>query len=345
LAVSHLTTRDFPGHPIANDEGSMQTRLALSRVNVLIGLLIGILLVGLFLAGLVKIRESANLMKCRNNFKQLGLAVHNYHDTNDQFPPLTDQGEGAPTGRGLPSVFANLIGYIEGTNYSPRRDNEPQHYLSHTSVTFTVPGKGEIETWHGGVANWISPSFLDPADATANRLHDVPMTLPDGSTGYYATGSYAANGLVPWGTGVLTRSFPRGTENTILMGERPQVCRTEAGEAVYNLWGLGFYSPHMPAFACLTPNDPPGLWSTGQMAPVTPIVDESFEVRIGRQDATAEAPGDATPMQRIRSGRPCDPRLPGGPHSTGMQVLMADGSVRVFSWDTPAWVFWWACAP
>jgi hypothetical protein len=24
---------------------------------------------------------------------------------------------------------------------------------------------------------------------------------------------------------------------------------------------------------------------------------------------------------------------------------MADGSVRVFSWDTPAWVFWAACAP
>jgi prepilin-type processing-associated H-X9-DG protein len=178
------------------------------------------------------------------------------------------------------------------------------------------------------------------------------MTLPDGSTGYYATGSYAANGQLPWGTGTIPRSFPKGPENTILIGERPQVCRTAAGEDVYNLWGLGIYSPHMPAFAALTPADPPGLSSTGQVAPAEPLPDETatdrdaqLRVRIGRRDAEPGPPDFDHPIQVIRGSRPCDPRLPGTPHRAGMQVAMADGSVRVFAPDTSPWVFWSACLP
>ena len=105
----------------------------------------------------------------------------------------------------------------------------------------------------------------------------------------------------------------------------------------------------MPTFAVLTPADPPGLLSTGQVAPVEPLPDESaadqIRVRIGRRDASPEAPDFPSPIQRIRLGRPCDPRLPGTPHSAGMQAVMADGSVRVFARDTSAWAFWTACVP
>ncbi len=130
------------------------------------------------------------------------------------------------------------------------------------------------------------------------------------------------------------------------MGERTQVCRTAAGEEVHNLWGVGFYSPQMPAFACLTPNEPPGLASTEQVAPVEPLPPEDGPVlvRTGRKDAAPQPADFPTPLQRVRDGR-CDPRLPGGPHPAGMQVLMADGSVRVFGWDASPWAFWAACVP
>jgi hypothetical protein len=138
----------------------------------------------------------------------------------------------------------------------------------------------------------------------------------------------------------------------ILFGERPQVCRTAAGDEVYNLWGLGVYGPHMPAFAALTPPDPPGLCDTGQAAPARPLPDESdpdrdtlIRVRIGRQGAEPAPPGFSTPMQVVRRGRPCDPGLPGTPHRLGMQAVMADGSLRVFGPDTSPWVFWTACEP
>jgi hypothetical protein len=170
------------------------------------------------------------------------------------------------------------------------------------------------------------------------------MTLPDGTVGHYATGSYVANGMAPWGQ---TMPAANGSANLILFGERPQVCTTANGETVYNLWGLGFYSPRMPAFAALTPVDPPELLSTEQVAPITPLPEEGNElrVRIGRQDAEPQAPDFRNPAPFVRPGRPCDPRLPGTPHSMGLHAVMADGSVRIFAPDTSPWVFWRACVP
>jgi prepilin-type processing-associated H-X9-DG protein len=325
----------------------MVRRRGLTKVEVLVGVAIVALIGGLLLSGMCRIGESANRIKCQNNLKQLGLAVHNYHDTCDRLPPLTDQGEGAPRGQGLPSVFALLTNFLESDpwNYTDRRT--PTEYHSHSSVTFTFEAKGDTFTEHGGIANQTYRRvFLCPKDDTAHDLRDVPITLPDGTTGYYAAGSYAANGLVPWGSGTIPKSFPRGLGDTILMAERPQVCRTASGEEVQNLWGVGFYSPQMPAFACLTPAEPPGLASTGKVAPVVPLPAEDgpVMVRIGRKDAEPVPPDFPNPLQRVRDGR-CDPRLPGGPHPAGMQVLMADGSVRSIAWDTSPWVFWSACVP
>jgi hypothetical protein len=328
-------------------------RPGLSRADVLVTMLIIVVAAGLVLPVVYRVREAAATISCNNNLKQFGLATHNYLDSSGgRLPALVDQGDGARTGRGLASVFTNLMPYIEATPlvFDPQRSTD--YYHAHSSVVFIYPHKGQTYTQVGGMANNVLGFFVDPADGTASQLRDVQMTLPDGTAGYYAAGSYAANGLAPWRTGFVPRSFPDGIANTILFGERPQVCRTAAGKDVYNLWGLGFYCPHMPAFAALTPADPPGLWDTGQAAPAEPLPDESaadrnalIRVRIGRQDAEPVLPALATPVQVVRVGRPCDPRLPGTPHRRGMQAVMVDGSVREFGPDTSPWVFWAACQP
>jgi type II secretory pathway pseudopilin PulG len=329
----------------------MPRRPGLSRIELLVTLAILGLLAGIVLIAFGRLRDSANTMKCRNNLKQLGLAVHNYHVTVDRLPQLADQGDGAPSGRGLPSVFANLFPYLEATPYRFRPEESVDVYHAHSSVG--IPWRNKDGTFggteRGGMANLVWRLFIDPSDATADHLRDLPIDLPDGTTGYYATGSYAANGRLAWGDRVGPGTPPHWSAGAILFAERPQVCRTSTGEDIYNLWGLGIYSPHMPAFAALTPADPPGLLSTGQVAPLDPLPDENtadpIRVRIGRREAEAQVPDFASPIQRIRSGRACDPRLPGTPHSAGMQAVMADGSVRVFARDTSAWAFWTACVP
>lgn len=327
----------------------MQRRRGVTRIEVIVSLLAATLLVGCFLAAMFRIHSEADMMTCKSKLRQLSLAIDNYHSTNDALPSLVDIGERAPTGEMLASPFATLEPFIESTPllWRPKRD-PPSAYHGHSSVEIPWKDKdGTPRIHHGGIVNQVWQVFLDPSDRTAENLREVPMTLPDGTTGYYATGSYASNGLLPWGVKRPRDSFPGGLSNTILFAERPQVSINADGETIYNLWGVGFYSPHMPAFATLTPTEPAGLWSTNQIAPVLPLSesDGPVPIRIGRQDAPIDANGAATPFQRVRPGRPCDARLPGTPHSRGMQVAMCDGSVRVFSHETNAWVFWKACVP
>ena len=292
------------------------TRRGFTLIELLVVIAIIAVLIGLLLPAVQKVREAAARLKCQNNLKQIGLALHNYHNTNERFPPGT---KGTAQFRDDNGIYFlhYILADMEEENYA-RALGGPTFAVPHP---INAPWPAAVQGV--GIKTWLCPSwdngstcqlFLPPrATNTLARTNYRGLFdgLNDGET--YNQTNPQQRAFFRVGVGKRWADVLDGLSNTVAVTEyvaSPGL--QEFRNAFYtNRAGSQFL------YATLTPNSTAPDLMDGLDLP-TGMYQSS--TNLPSQNLQAAPSTDATAYATARSH-----------HPGGVNCLIGDGSVKLVS--------------
>jgi len=192
------------------------TRRGFTLIELLVVIAIIAILIALLLPAVQQAREAARRMSCKNNLKQIGIALHNYHDTNKVFPP-------ASFGTNQYGWMVRILPMMEQKSLYEKISPNGQFFgnfdpMNGNFDTSGIAGAPESTV----IASYRCPSSAKQADVydnygTSNYVGNAGGGLRDPGTNPNFGSS--TTGTIFSGSSVRMGDITDGTSNTFLVGE------------------------------------------------------------------------------------------------------------------------------
>ncbi len=200
---------------------SILRRRAFTLIELLVVIAIIAILIALLLPAVQQAREAARRSQCKNNLKQIGLALHNYHDAHNRFPQASIAGGTVPPGC---SGWIRFSGYSWRVMILPYIDQGPLYnqldfQVSALSGCMNSPAQAN---WNE-LRNTVIPAFICPSDNMPAQRNGWAGYNYGAAVRARGDSSHSANTGTDLGgltrAGTRFANFTDGSSNTILVGE------------------------------------------------------------------------------------------------------------------------------